>query len=97
MADADNTTRSVLVGSEKQIEDAEKAVKIAGIGADNLRKIPVNDDFSMNTEKLNKQIIHDIKNGFQPLAVVRRAITGAFQKGCSILESPSAWVTGWRL
>ena len=48
----------------------EKAVKIAGLGKNNLRKIAVDDNFSMNTEELEKTIIADKKNGFEPLCVV---------------------------
>ena len=48
----------------------EKAVKIAGIGRENLVKITVNPDFSINTEQLEKAIKEDISNGFKPLCVV---------------------------
>lgn len=48
----------------------EKAVKIAGIGKANLRKIPVKDDFSMETEALENQIEIDLINGYTPLCIV---------------------------
>ena len=48
----------------------EKAVKIAGIGKDNLVKIPVNNNFEMNTEKLKTAVLNDIRKGFKPLCVI---------------------------
>lgn len=48
----------------------EKAVKIAGIGAENTIKISVNDDLSMNADALRKQIIEDRQNGYLPIAVI---------------------------
>ncbi len=48
----------------------EKAVKIAGIGKNNLVKIPVNGKFEMIPAELEKAIIKDIENGYKPLCVV---------------------------
>lgn len=48
----------------------EKAVKIAGIGSQNLVKIEVDDKFAMKSETLRKVIIKDIAEGFKPLCVV---------------------------
>jgi len=56
--------------SEQTHSSVEKAVKISGIGRKNLIKIPVRDDFSMNTEKLEDAIREDIKRGFIPCCVV---------------------------
>lgn len=48
----------------------EKAVKIAGIGRKNLVKVAVNDDYSMNQEKLREAITEDKKNGFIPCCII---------------------------
>lgn len=48
----------------------EKAVKIAGIGKNNLVKIKVDDEFRMIPEELEKAIIQDIENGFKPMCAV---------------------------
>lgn len=48
----------------------EKSVKIAGIGKDYLRKIKVDENYAMLPEELEKTIIDDIRNGYQPLAVI---------------------------
>ncbi len=47
-----------------------KAVKIAGFGEDNLVKMEVNDDMSMNTSLLEKAIENDLSHGHTPCAVV---------------------------
>lgn len=48
----------------------DKAVKIAGIGKENLRKIPVDNEYKMKIDILEKEILNDINNGFTPLALV---------------------------
>jgi aromatic-L-amino-acid decarboxylase len=48
----------------------EKAIKIIGLGRENLRKIEVDDEFAMVPGKLEEAVIHDRKRGFVPLAVV---------------------------
>jgi aromatic-L-amino-acid decarboxylase len=48
----------------------EKDVKIAGIGRDNLRKIPVDDDQAMLAAELDRVIAADIAAGLTPVCVV---------------------------
>lgn len=48
----------------------EKAVKIAGIGRDNLVKIEVDKNFAMISEKLEEAIIKDSEKGYKPLCVI---------------------------
>ncbi len=48
----------------------DKAVKILGIGNENLVKIPVNQNFEMDVIALENQIIKDISNNYTPLFVV---------------------------
>lgn len=48
----------------------QKAAEIIGIGAQGLRKVPVNTQYEMDTEALRKMIESDVKAGFQPFAVV---------------------------
>lgn len=47
----------------------EKAIKMAGIGSDNLRLIEVDEKFAMRPEKLENQIQKDKAKGFQPFFV----------------------------
>jgi aromatic-L-amino-acid decarboxylase len=48
----------------------EKAVKIAGIGKNNLVKIEYDDAYRMKPESLEAAILNDINNGLKPLCVV---------------------------
>lgn len=48
----------------------EKAVKIAGIGKDNLVKLGVDDEYRMKTDELENAIIKDTEKGFKPFCVV---------------------------
>lgn len=56
--------------SEEAHSSVEKAVKIAGIGKENIRKIPTDQDFSMKTGELEKWILSDLNNEYKPLCVV---------------------------
>jgi aromatic-L-amino-acid/L-tryptophan decarboxylase len=56
--------------SDQTHSSVEKAVKISGIGRKNLVKISVNDNFSMNSEKLKEAIILDKNQGNIPCCVV---------------------------
>lgn len=47
----------------------EKAIKMAGIGNDNLRLIDIDENFSMRTELLEEQIQKDKKAGFIPFFI----------------------------
>jgi aromatic-L-amino-acid decarboxylase len=56
--------------SSEAHSSVDKAVRIAGIGHDNLVKIPVDDAYRMDIQSLKKGIDHDQKQGFVPLCVV---------------------------
>ena len=56
--------------SEQTHSSIEKAVKISGLGRDNLVKIPVKQDYSMDSTKLEESVREDIMKGFQPCCVV---------------------------
>jgi len=62
--------RMIVYCSTEAHSSIEKDVKIAGIGRENLRKIPVDDEFSLIPERLEEAINEDIRDGHQPLAVV---------------------------
>jgi aromatic-L-amino-acid/L-tryptophan decarboxylase len=65
----DNTTYRVYC-SEEAHSSIEKAVKIAGIGSENLVKINADDDFSMEPESLEEMLKSDIHDGYKPLCVI---------------------------
>ena len=56
--------------SSQAHSSVDKAVKIAGIGIENLVKIEVDDAFAMIPEQLEAAIQEDIRKGFKPLCVV---------------------------
>lgn len=65
----DNYRFTVYCSTEAH-SSIEKAVRIIGIGSKNLRKIPVDQNFAMEPEKLEETILKDISNGFTPLCIV---------------------------
>ncbi len=56
--------------SSEAHSSVEKAVKIAGIGRNNLVKIGLDEKFSMRPDLLEDAIVRDKKNGLEPLCVV---------------------------
>lgn len=61
----------------------DKAIRVAGIGQDNLVKIPVDDDLSMQPDLLAKAIKEDREKGYLPIGIVLCAggtSVGAFDK-----------------
>lgn len=65
-----NSFKYTVYCSTEAHSSIEKAVKIAGIGSDNLRKIPVDKNFSLRPELLEQRIQEDISKGLQPLCIV---------------------------
>lgn len=47
-----------------------KAVRIAGLGMNSIRKIEVDDQFALIPDKLREQILKDLEAGFNPLLTV---------------------------
>ncbi len=58
--------RLVAYCSTQTHSSVEKAMKIAGLGSDNLRQIPVDGDFAMRPDALERQIAADVKAGLVP-------------------------------
>ena len=53
----------------------QKAVELLGLGNASLRKIPVNDDYSINLDLLQQSIITDREAGYRPICVIGTAGT----------------------
>ena len=53
----------------------DKSVEELGIGTDQLRKIPVNDQFEIDLQLLRDQISQDLASGYQPFCLVGNAGT----------------------
>jgi len=54
---------------------AQKAVELLGLGSNHLRKIPVNDDFTINLNALEKAIWSDRQAGYRPICIIGSAGT----------------------
>jgi len=57
----------------------QKAVELLGLGSDCLRKIQVNDDYTINLDKLIKTVEQDIESGFKPICII--ATSGTVNTG----------------
>lgn len=54
---------------------AQKAVELLGLGSNHLRKIPVNDDFTINLNELEQAISADRQAGYRPICIIGSAGT----------------------
>ncbi|OJJ20431.1 pyridoxal-dependent decarboxylase [marine bacterium AO1-C] len=61
--------------SDETHNSVDKSIQLLGIGANQLRHIPTNTDFTVNLEALEQQINEDLQNGFQPFCVIGNAGT----------------------
>jgi aromatic-L-amino-acid decarboxylase len=66
----DGGEKYTLYCSTETHSSIEKAVKIAGLGKDKLRKIPVDNTNALIPAELERMIPQDIATGFRPLCVV---------------------------
>jgi aromatic-L-amino-acid decarboxylase len=64
------STRFTCYASSEAHSSIEKAVKIAGLGSESLRKIPVDERFAMVPSALESAIVEDAAAGCTPLCVV---------------------------
>lgn len=62
--------RFTVYCSEEAHSSVDKAVSIAGVGLDNLRKIPSDERFALRPDVLERKIAEDLAAGARPLAAV---------------------------
>jgi aromatic-L-amino-acid decarboxylase len=68
--------RQLTVYTSTEIHSCiQKAVELLGMGSNSLRKIPVNDDFTVNIKALEAAISADRETGLQPICVIGSAGT----------------------
>ncbi|MHA2294995.1 MAG: pyridoxal phosphate-dependent decarboxylase family protein [Candidatus Hodarchaeales archaeon] len=53
----------------------DKALQLLGLGLNSIRKIPVNDRYEIDVEKLRERIEIDIKTGYKPACIIGSAGT----------------------
>ena len=66
-----------VYASEQAHMSIPKAMALLGLGHNNLRLIPCDDEFQMRTDELRKAIARDIAAGLKPIAIVGSAGTVA--------------------
>ena len=70
------TPQQLTVYASSEVHSSvQKAVELLGLGNKNLRKIPVNDDFTVNLDALQQAISADREAGYQPICVIGNAGT----------------------
>ena len=62
--------RFTVYCSAQAHSSVDKAIRIAGLGSENLRKIPVDHHFAIRPESLSDQIEKDLNAGYTPLMTV---------------------------
>jgi aromatic-L-amino-acid decarboxylase len=67
--------RMVLYGSSETHSSSQKAIELLGIGSENFRRIPVNQDYQIDLEKLRDSIQADRAKGRKPFCVIGNAGT----------------------
>jgi glutamate/tyrosine decarboxylase-like PLP-dependent enzyme len=65
----------VVYASEEVHMSIPKAVALLGLGTDNLRRIPVDADYRIRVDELERAIAHDVATGRKPMAIVASAGT----------------------
>lgn len=78
-----------IYASGENHSSIDKAVRLAGIGNENLVKIPTNRDLAMKPDELRSAIERDIKDGLQPagvIACVGGTANGACDNVADIIE-----------
>ncbi|MFB0544357.1 MAG: aspartate aminotransferase family protein [Asgard group archaeon] len=73
--------KMAVYGSVETHSSIQKAIELLGLGSDALRKIPVNEAFQIEIERLKVHISKDRENGHHPICIIGNAgtvNTGAF-------------------
>jgi len=71
MANMEGLKRPLRVyASEEAHSSIDKAVKIAGYGIENLRRIPTDENYALIPAELERALDEDLKHGFEPACVV---------------------------
>ncbi|MDQ2718562.1 MAG: pyridoxal-dependent decarboxylase [Bacteroidota bacterium] len=67
--------RMMVYASTEVHNCVNKAVDLLGLGSDSLRLINVNDNYEIDIEELQEQILRDRESGLMPFCVVGNAVT----------------------
>jgi glutamate/tyrosine decarboxylase-like PLP-dependent enzyme len=64
-----------IYGSTETHNCVLKGVEVIGIGSDNFRKVPVDENYQIRTDELQRMIVEDRAAGYQPFCIVGNAGT----------------------
>lgn len=64
-----------IYGSSETHNCVLKGVEVIGIGSDNFRKVPVDENYRIRVDELKRMIVEDIAAGCQPFCIVGNAGT----------------------
>ena len=67
--------QTVIYGSAQMHHSLNKAIRIAGLGECVMRDIPLKDNWHLDVELLNQQVIKDEENGLNPFLIIASAGT----------------------
>jgi glutamate/tyrosine decarboxylase-like PLP-dependent enzyme len=65
----------LVYGSTEMHGSIDKTMQLLGLGMNSLRRIPINANFEIQTEKLKESIRADIKSGHKPICIIGNAGT----------------------
>ncbi|MFL2482011.1 MAG: amino acid decarboxylase [Gammaproteobacteria bacterium] len=68
--DIKNNSRLIYYSSTETHSCIRKAIELLGLGSESLKLIPVNDDYTINLDLLNRAIESDIKDGNTPACII---------------------------
>ena len=71
----DCTQRMTVYASTEIHSSNQKAIEILGFGSKNFRRIPVNEDYTINLEALKNRIKEDRSDGYLPVCIIANAGT----------------------
>ncbi|THU37154.1 amino acid decarboxylase [Niastella caeni] len=64
-----------IYGSSETHNCVLKGVEVIGIGSDNFRKVPVDEQYRIRTDELKRMIVEDIAAGYHPFCIIGNAGT----------------------
>ena len=67
--------RMIVYASTEVHNCVNKSVELLGLGSESLHLIAVNDNYEIELEHLQKQILEDRENGLQPFCIIGNAVT----------------------
>ncbi len=63
-------SKMIYYGSNEMHSSFQKAVELLGIGNENLRRVPVTEDFKIDIQELKERIRKDKENEYNPICII---------------------------